>query len=237
MVVNVLYRRYIFKGFSVMFSRNLRFEIVQGTILSTLESCIRLVAKAEKELDAEQKHFECKMDGIPDSLSSLDDTEHPPQTIDEYWDLYESFPNIRRQAEIINVYSVLEYGLKSLCNAYEKSLNGKEIVGKWYLADSLNHLKKYISIDMSDMRHWKEVISIQELRNKLIHDNGTIDLRNENLTRYIGENEHLSLDSGNRVAISAGYTEQCYQLVFDFFIELFSICPKYNRAGSGAVAK
>ncbi|HGY9592118.1 TPA: hypothetical protein ACOJP0_004983 [Vibrio harveyi] len=220
-----------------MFSRNLRFEIVQGMTLSTLESCIRLVAKAEKELDAEQKNFESKMNGIPDSLSSLDDTEHPPETIDEYWDLYESFPNIRRKAEIINAYSVLEYGLKSLCNAYEKSLNGKEIVGKWYLADSLNHLKKEISIDMSDMRHWKEVISIQELRNKLIHDNGTIDLRNENLARYIDENEHLSLDSGNRVVISAGYTERCYQLILDFFIELFVICPKYNRAYKGAVAK
>ena len=218
----------------MVFSRNLRFAMIEGSTMSTLESCLRLVAKAEEELSVEQEKFERAMNGIPESLSSFDDSLHPPEVIDTYWDLYQSFPNIRRKTEVINAYSILEYGLKSLCSAYEKALKGQDLKSKWYFDDSKKYLKREkIEIDLVKNKNWKEVKSIQELRNQLIHNNGVIKIKNNSLTKHIQAHPNLRLGSNNQVLILSGYAEYCYATIHNFFIELFIICPKYNRVAGG----
>ena len=218
-----------FSGVVMQFSRNLRFEMIESSTMSTLESCLRLASRAEQDLNVEQKNFETLMNGIPESLSACDDTEHPRETIDTYWDLYEAFPNIRRKTEVINAYSVLEYGLKSLCSAYEKALKGQDIIDKWYLADSIKYLKSNIGIDLKTDINWKLIKSVQELRNKLIHNNGVININNKSLAKHIQEHPSLDLDRNNQVLIFSGYAEYCFTIISDFFFELFRICPKYNN--------
>ncbi|MEZ8096566.1 hypothetical protein ACED51_20885 [Photobacterium swingsii] len=188
--------------------------------------------KMEETFAEEQKIFKAKLNGIPDSLKEFDDNEHPPELIDEYWDLYESFPSIHRKTELINAYSMLEHGLCSLCEAYEKTIPNGKPLSDFKSRNNVANYKKYLASQVGIVLPKDEMIEeinfIQQIRNKLIHNGGVINTNNTALVKYINEHEMLALTDAKVISISAGYTVSCYQLIHGFFIQVFSLMPKKN---------
>ncbi|MEI8626034.1 hypothetical protein P4S67_19065 [Pseudoalteromonas sp. B137] len=205
--------------------------ITQDQIIVTIDSCIRLSVKNERTLNDERATFESSLDGkIPATLASFDDDVHPPEVIDEYWDLYTFFPSIHRRSEVINAYSILEHGLRSLCDVYERksvsNIKLNDLAAHGYVDKSKKYLEKVINIEFPVSGPWEDIKYIQQLRNKLVHEDGVINTNNKELFNYIGNHSMLELDNSNRLIILAGYTEECYSVIRHFFFNLFSSLPK-----------
>jgi len=205
--------------------------MIQNQIIGTIDSCIRLAVKIDQNLSDERKSFESSLSGeIPETLASFDGEIHPPEVLDEYWDLYKSFPSIHRRAEVINAYSILEHGLRSLCEVYEKKIDSNiklnDLAAHGYVDKSKKYLEKVVNVEFPISGAWKDIKFIQQLRNKLVHEDGVINGKNQDLFCYIDNHPMLELDDSNRLIIQSGYTVDCYENIQQFFFNLFSSLQK-----------
>ncbi|MEH6711672.1 MAG: hypothetical protein V7733_10690 [Paraglaciecola polaris] len=146
---------------------------------------------------------------------------------DDYWELENLFSVIQRKSILISVYSVLEINLNQLCRLYSKVIDSDIVLEDLGEKDNIKRAQIYLTkvarVDFPlEHNSWTEIKKIQQIRNKLVHDNGNIPSGNSKLVRYIKNNTSLELDDSNRVVIRRGYIEHCISIFSDFFQELLN---------------
>lgn len=146
---------------------------------------------------------------------------------DETWDLdtiFEThFPNLQRRSALITVFSFLENELDELCRLCqeEQSLKIaiKDISGKG-IERATTYLDKIVGINTGRSAPiWRELTSIQKVRNIIVHQNGKLGSiqgeRNAEIDRFIGENPNLS--GRDEVLILEGFLQQTLDKIDQYF--------------------
>jgi len=214
------------------FGRSMIFEMVQHEIIEILRSCEKLAEKIDTFLDEEQRSFQRGFGQIPDSLKAVDTDLHPPEEIDEYWDLFISFPEIQRKSELVNLYSILEAGLKSISKAYEKSISSATKINDINITSPFFKFKAYLSdvVKISEPFEgdlWKEMDNIRLVRNVITHQGGVINVKSTGtvalkLREYIHNDENLTVNSRHMVVINSAYISNSLSIMHQFFFLLFN---------------
>ena len=221
------------------FGRSMIFEMVQCEIIETLRSCEKLAEKIDIFLDEEQRSFQRELGQIPDSLKAVDTELHPPEEIDEYWDLFISFPEIQRKSELVNLYSILEAGLKSISKAYEKSINSATKIKDIKNPSPFFKFKEYLSgvVKISEPFEddlWTEMDNIRLIRNVITHQGGVVNVKNTSetalqLLEYINNDENLTINNRHMVVINSAYISNSLSITHQFFFLLFNEMKNHKK--------
>lgn len=101
---------------------------------------------------------------------------------DETWDLEEifrdHFPSLQRSSALVSLYGFFENELNRLCELYKNSkpykIGFKDLTGQG-IDRAGNYLEKVASLDIKrSSKQWKEIKKIQEIRNLVVHSNGSL---------------------------------------------------------------
>ena len=221
-----------------------RIDGIYTEIISKFDSYENLTKKVSEFLKDEMISFEKRNHGIPESLIKFDAEVHPPEIIDEYWDLSEAFPNIQRRSELMSVYSLLEDSLNKICEAFERFIKNpikiNDLSSRNILIQYKSYLEKVVIINFpdGDNSSWEEIINIQEIRNSFIHKDGTVKLGNGDLRKYVLNSNFLCFIESNiwdaqkktfvkieKMIIKDGFTVHCISVFVRFLVNVLVSCP------------
>lgn len=180
----------------------------------------------EDLLETKKKEFE---DFAEEELEGLTDeqiNEYNDFLSDEYWLLSKAFPNILRSYLFVACYSLLEYGLVSLCKHLQKKNNYKieleDIIGKG-INRVKTYLKKVAEINFPDQtKSWNDIINYSNLRNFIVHNQGRLDNSNKakKVGRFIKKKNWVELDKLSRIQFKKGFFREVKKTIEDFSTEL-----------------
>jgi len=170
--------------------------------LDALEMHRAFVAKHFEATTTEfEERFAAEMKAVPegerDELRDL--------WIDEYETTVEILPRVQWNAQLLVAYSTFEGILQSLCNIVEKRcklpISFKDLGGAG-IQRAADYLRK-----MADVRspfetsEWQRALLLGELRNKIAHTNGVMEVQPNNkksLHYRAGELEHVRFVEGSK---------------------------------------
>lgn len=119
------------------------------------------------------------------------------------------FPNLHRRSGLITLYSFLEVELNKLCEELRKESEIKLTLKDLSKASgdierATNYLTKVIGLPWDKSQGvWSEIKKIQNIRNKIVHNDGKIDNQgNEDLINYIVSSSYLFGEKGKEDLIT-----------------------------------
>lgn len=146
---------------------------------------------------------------------------------DETWDLNSifeiHFPNLQRRSALITLFSFLETELDELCRLYSEDLHCritiKDMSGKG-IERSTVYLEKVAGLRVGKSTPlWRELTSIQKIRNVIVHQNGKLrSMRGERdveIDRFIRETPTLGGDE--EVVIMEGFLYLFIEKIDQYF--------------------
>ncbi|EJG0735124.1 hypothetical protein C4G28_RS19995 [Vibrio parahaemolyticus] len=136
------------------------------------------------------------------------------------------FPSIQRRAEVIVSYSVLEHQMQQICGFIEKELDSlvklKDLASNGIIDQCQKYLEKVVSVSFPKQEvAWQEILFIQQIRNSLLHADGTVKTGNKALRGYISQNKYLDISKDNKVVLLAGFTVHCVDIYCHFLTDLY----------------
>ncbi|HBC3540262.1 hypothetical protein [Vibrio parahaemolyticus] len=136
------------------------------------------------------------------------------------------FPSIQRRAEVIVSYSVLEHQMQQICGFIEKELDSlvklKDLASNGIIDQCQKYLEKVVSVSFPKQEvAWQEILFIQQIRNSLVHADGTVKTGNKALRGYISQNKYLDISKDNKVVLLAGFTVHCVDIYCHFLTDLY----------------
>lgn len=136
------------------------------------------------------------------------------------------FPSIQRRAGVIVSYSVLEHQMQQICEFIEKELDSiiklKDLASNGIIDQCQKYLEKVVLVSFPKQEAaWKEILFIQQIRNILVHADGTVKTGNKALRGYISQNKYLDISNDNKVVLLAGFTVHCVDVYCHFLTDLY----------------
>ncbi len=216
-VPHTLTRRYINWEVIVTFS-----SFQYGKFCSDLDSYRLHALLVEDFLATQVTELKIKMRDTG-SLPSEVTLESHDVDLDEIENI---FPSIQRRAEVIVSYSVLEHQMQQLCETYENAIDSpiklKDLASNGIIDQCQKYLEKIALVNFpKNNEAWKEVLFIQQIRNSLVHADGTIKTGNKVLRGYIKQSEHLDITDDNKVILQSGFTVHCVDTYCHFLTDLY----------------
>lgn len=154
--------------------------------------------------------------------------------VEELFTIY--FPNLHRRSALITLYSFLEFELNKLCEEL-KDKNDLELSLKDLKGDGIerasSYLRKVIKLSWDNSRGvWSEIKKIQNIRNKIVHHDGKINIKeiDEDFLNYIVDSEHLLGDKGKEnliteIVIKEGFLSYVVEKFYELFGEINEVLP------------
>jgi hypothetical protein len=148
-----------------------------------------------------EERFASEMKAVPrDERDELRDL-----WIDEYETTVEILPRVQWNAQLLVAYSTFESILQSLCNIVEKRcklpISFKELGGAG-IQRAADYLRKMAGVRSPfETPEWQRALLLGELRNKIAHTNGVVELQPQNkksLYFRAGKVEHLRFAEGSK---------------------------------------
>ncbi|MEZ9465075.1 hypothetical protein AB4178_25820, partial [Vibrio splendidus] len=178
----------------------------------------------EEEAKSVQKHHE----NVANDMDQDEALEYLEFMSDDYWELADTLPSIQRKSELISIYTILENGLNQICSIYESNIDNpvkvSDLASHGIIDKSRKYLEKVARVSFpEDSDEWKEIKTIQTIRNAFVHRNGLIKEGNQEVINYINDTQYLSLKDGQKVVIDEQFTLHCLTLFKEFFIKLFEV--------------
>jgi len=157
---------------------------------------------------------------------------------EEYFMVEDVFKTFSLNSFIIILYSYIEDGLNSLCNAlFSDKLRLQKIKGgeqftitfKDIKGEGINRAKVYLEKVMgvsvhADKKSWSEIDTLRKIRNAIVHDDGTAKetiLKDGNIIQHVKNGTLEITDHGELVygtiVITPKYLDYIIPIVKDFF--------------------
>jgi hypothetical protein len=148
----------------------------------------------KRELDLPSKRLE-------EGASGLEGED-----LEQYWDYYAQdyqkigsvFEKLALDSFIIVLYSRVETGMATLCDALRQDKQKEEgkkniglrysvLGGSGFLDQARLYLKKVlgVDIDLGNTPQWPEIIAMRALRNAIVNENGWLNTKNAILKKHI----------------------------------------------------
>lgn len=208
------------------------------------------VKKVETLLQDEKREIESSFEESMQDVFSEDEAQYRIEEFgasEQYWLINDELPRIQRQGDLMGAFSFLENCLNSLCNRHTKALQVddehegrntvrkelKDVNGKG-LDRAVAYLKDVARIDFpSESSAWREINSIQKIRNAFTHSEGYIgsyDIRKKrHIEDYVKKSDFLHFN-GDQVVVLDGFVNYCLEQFAAFFHELINILEtNYER--------
>jgi len=158
---------------------------------------------------------------------------------DDYWKLYEEYPNLFRYSHFITCFSFFEYHLFDLCGLIKYHFNitsdVSDVRGKNDIDKIRKYLKNVVGIDFPDQSsYWINIESFKEIRNVLVHALGRLNTLNQTklqkIKDYMDANTNLlTNDDLNRLKLSKDFIDYVLIVFTSFFNELYDACDIWAR--------
>jgi hypothetical protein len=124
-----------------------------------------------------------------DYYKKLKESEHNDSflhsTTSELQEIEEEFIQRFRNSILIQLFSYLENELKTICNAHSESTKSIYSVNDLKGNSDLDKIKKYLtksmSIEVGKFTLWPFINNLRILRNKIVHENSTIQIIDSDL--------------------------------------------------------
>ncbi len=164
--------------------------------------------------------------------------------LEEYWSYFAEdyqkidavFEKLALDSFVVMLYSRVETGMASLCDALRRDKQNKEgetialrytdLKGKGYLDQTRLYMEKVLGVDLDlgNNREWPEIVALRALRNGIVHKNGWICTKNEILKMHIKQGllelrnrEEENGQISGYVVLSTEYTDFILPLIRAFF--------------------
>ena len=138
------------------------------------------------------------------------------------------FPNLLRSSFFLAVYGLLENSLRKRCLCIEEKTNPpvllEDIAGKGYIDRYRKYLEKLGGVDVGGIDEWDKLAMYGELRNRVAHHQGRLNLRNTVLVKFIEDTPSLDAD-GDEIIFKKGFCEEAIKTIRVFFQSLDSQLP------------
>ncbi len=203
----------------------------------------RHIEKIEAVLAQEIKELEEAFEKSLQNVSSEDEAQYRMEEFcsgEEYWLVKDELPRIQRQSNLIGVHAFLENSLNNLCNRHYRSLQLKDeyegrkterkelkdMKGKG-LEKAVAYLKDVLGIKFpSESYAWREITSIQKVRNAFTHSEGSINNYDAgekiHIENYVVRSDYL-LFKIDQIIILNGFVTYCLDQFKVFFHELMKL--------------
>ena len=155
-----------------------------------------------------------------ESYLGLDsDGWHLPSIFKEY------IPSLYRQSAFLTVWAMFESELNKLCDRYKNERGSRiafsDIQGRG-INQSTRYLEKVVGLTLSKStaKEWGNIKKIQNLRNVIIHQNGSLSNRNsdqvKDVINYINQTDTLSgIDDG--IEVKEGFLASVLEIFRRYF--------------------
>ena len=182
-------------------------EVLLGYLRAYVSTMERLLQRKSADLHKRQSFAESSSD-----LRAVEE---------ELFVVENLFPNLLRSAFFLTAYSLLENSLRQRClcmeaqKALELSVNDITRDGG-YLVQYRKYLEKVAGLNFSSVKEeWSRLLKYMELRNRVVHDQGHLELeeeRHKDLKRFIKDNP-----SWVRLEVYRDWQgeERYYEIVFE----------------------
>lgn len=191
---------------------NVTLQYSRVRIESDLEVLRNYIIESATLFDTSKQEFIEKIEEEKNKVSPDDWSEMWEFYEDEYYMQNEFFPNLLYSSSLTSVYSIYEYSLNNLCETFGKilshKLKPKEIASRNYVGRSFIYLDKVIGVNVNSVNIEKQyLINLQELRNKMVHNDGNIwvekdkPLNEQRLYPFVNTNASLKLKDNGEVFI------------------------------------
>ncbi|MCF7507088.1 hypothetical protein [Vibrio sp. L3-7] len=206
--------------------KDFRFPLFRSSFYMQYDTYKEHVRKVDDFLELEAETFKANVEKLAQGMESYDRAVYLEDMAEQFQELKFEFPSIQRRAELITIYTVLEHQFQQICQAYERELENpvkiKDLESNGIVDQCRKYLEKVALVDFPrKYPAWVEITKIQQIRNCVVHADGTVKTGNQELRGYIKGNAFLSLAKNDKVLIESGFSEHCINVFCDFLTELF----------------
>ena len=199
----------------------------------------KIEALLKQEIDELEENFEKSLE----NASSEDNAQYRMEQFgssEEYWLVKDELPRLQRQGNLMGIFSFLENRLNNLCIIHSRSLQmndeseGRQVERKELkgmrgkgLEKAVAYFKEVIGVQFPSESHvWREITSIQKIRNAFTHSDGFIKNydagKKRHIESYISKSDYLLINS-DQVVILNGFLSYCLDQFKVFFHELMKL--------------
>lgn len=189
----------------------------RGYVLSKLEDLEQFKFFTLSSIKAEKKSTQKRFEKDTKKLSEEQIKEYFDRNAEDYFLVEDIFPTISMYSFIIILYSYIENGLNTICNAeysdksrfHKKkgfppfSIKYKDMKGDGISRSKL-YLEKVIGLNLNtDKKPWTEIDTLRKIRNVIVHDNGRISDQIEkdgNIRQHIKHRRLKITDHGTKTS-------------------------------------
>jgi hypothetical protein len=181
---------------------NMIHQYLKNKISSDLELLENYVIEADLQFQKSKSKFEKVMqDDVKNYKGNIEDVYGFYEN--DYYMHQEFFPNMLYATSLASLHSIFESSLKQICITFGKQLS-KSVFDekKGYVKDSYLYISNELNVDLSTLKQEQNYLEmIQQIRNKIIHNEGKIAIGNKQLVNFINANNSLELKSNQYVLI------------------------------------
>ena len=138
------------------------------------------------------------------------------------------FPNLLRSSFFLAAYTTLEDGLRNRCRCLQElndfPFSADEIAGRAYLQKYRMYIERLAHIDFKGIGEWDKLSKYGELRNRVAHHQGHLNLGNANLMKFIADNPNLDVEE-DVIVFRKGFCEEVIDTIKSFFQSLDAQLP------------
>ena len=175
-----------------------------------------------------------------DDSNNFDSFLH--RTNDQLYELEQEFIQRFRQSILIQTFSYVENELRSICTAHSSATGSIYSVNDLKGSSDLDKIKKYLlksmNIEISKFIDWQFINSLRILRNKIVHENSTIQISDNdyrNLSSFSTNRFQLKSNNPNPTFYnikfeSKDFIEECLIIIEKFIKDvMFEYKPISNK--------
>lgn len=213
-----------------------RLTLFKSDVRERLEASKNHSFKVEELLKTELIELECHHGHQVKELSEEQAVEYYEHHSDDYMELAQYIPSIQRKSELISICTILEHLLGDLCSIYEITIKNpvklNDLNGQGILDKTRKYLVKVVEISFPETsQSWKEIVTIQQIRNAFVHHDGIAKYGND-IHQYAQKSSFFNVTElayqdvkkrKVRLEINEGFTIHCIGIYELFFDELFMV--------------
>ncbi|WP_367769163.1 hypothetical protein AB3G33_10650 [Flavobacterium sp. WC2421] len=184
----------------------------------------------EKSFDEQKKNLSEKYAEHYKNLDNSDLFLHT--TTSELLEIEQEFIQRFRKSIVIQIFSYLESELKSICNTHSDSTKSIYTVNDLKGNSDLDKVKKYLTksmkIEVGKFDLWPFINNLRILRNKIVHENSTIQINDGDLkaiktfsnNKFLLESENPNSEFYNIVFNNQDFLDECLNKIESFIQEI-----------------
>ncbi len=187
-------------------------------------------------IEDEKKSISARFDRDTKYLSAEQKEEYFDWNSEDYFIIEDVFPQISMKSFIVILFSYIEDGMNTLCNAeysdkarYHKKEGLEEFRVKYTdmqgkgISRAKLYMEKIIGRNLhSDKKPWSEIETLRKIRNTIVHDDGNANdsLKNDaNFKQHLLDGR-LKLGNHDKIKIEPTYLGYILTKVREYFSEI-----------------